>query len=97
MAYAQNVDEGISSVVGSRLADLARGFIFKARPIIIMHSPEKNETVTLKLKRSILSHSLVLEDGAGSRVIAKNPMASILISKALVEAGKYLSKGYIEI
>lgn len=94
---ASELDEGLGSIATSKLADLARGFILKARPIIVLHNPEDDSTVTLKLKRGLVRHTLSADEDGRERTIDRSISASILLTKALNEVRKYVSRGYVEI
>ena len=92
------LDEGLGAIAASKLADLARGFILKARPIIVLHNSSKNSTVTLKLRRGLINHTLVSsEEGKPDKRIAKGMSAALLLTKALNEVRKLVGQGYIEI
>lgn len=92
------VDEGLGAIASSKLADLARGFVLKARPIVVLHRTKDNSTVTLKLRRGLINHILIRhEEGKGDRPIQKSPSASILLTKALREVANLVGQGYIEI
>jgi len=92
------INEGIGSIAASKLADLATGFIFKARPVVIFHNTTTNSTVTLKLKRGLINHTLSShEEGKGTKLISKSPSALYLITKILRESRKLFSLGFIEI
>ena len=93
-----DLEEGIGSIAASKLADLAHSFIFKPRPIIILHNPVNNQTVTFKMKRGLVNHSLILdEEGKGDRIIAKMPSATALLLRAIAAARKWNAKGFVEI
>lgn len=92
------LDEGLSSIAASKLADLARGFILKARPILILHRFKDNSTITFKLRRGLINHILIQnEEGKGDKQIAKASSAAILLTKTVGLAGKLFTQGYIEI
>jgi len=92
------MEEGIADIAKSKLADLARAFIFKARPIIIMHNTSNDETVTLKLKRGLLRQKLYKQVGEGpEQEIASGVSAIFILGRALKEAMSLAKKGYIEI
>lgn len=92
------VDEGFASIAASKLGDLARAFILKARPIVVLHNTTTNSTITIKLKRGLLKHTLYAhEDGKGDKRIDSSFSAILLIGKALNEARKLVGRGYIEI
>lgn len=95
---ANEVNEGLGAIAASKLADLARGFILKARPIIVVHRTKDNSTVTLKLRRGLINHILVRhEEGKGDHTISKSPSAAILLTRAVAETTKLFGQGYIEI
>lgn len=92
------LEEGLGAIAASKLADLARGFILKARPIVVLHRMEDDKTVTLKLRRGLINHTLVQhEEGKGDRTIAKSPSAAVLLTRSLNEYRKLLGQGYIEV
>lgn len=92
------LDEGLGSIATSKLADLARGFIFRARPLIIVHRTRDNSTVTLKLKRGLINHILTRsEEGSADKQISKSPSAAVVLTQALNHARKLIQQGYIEI
>ena len=91
-------EEGVGSVAQSELKDLATGFLLKARPLIILHNLDTDDTVTIKLKRGLLKHSLIVnQTNKGDRVVAVGVSSIVLITKALNEARKWLGRGYVEI
>ena len=92
-----DLDEGIGSIAASKLADLGRALILKARPIIILHNASTDHTVTLKLKRGLIMHTLVWSDDKHEKTIGKFPSAIMLLGKAMNEARKLIGKGYLEI
>lgn len=92
------LDEGLGAIAASKLSDLAKGFILKPRPILVLHNPETNLTVSLKLKRGLIRHSLIRdEEDGGSKTIDRSPSAAHLLTKAMSEAGRLMGKGYLEI
>lgn len=91
------LEEGFGSIAQSKLKDLATGFILKARPIVIMHHIDKDHTITYKLKRGLLKHTLMVNEGSGDRTLETNISAMYLIGKALRAASKMLMRGYVEI
>lgn len=93
-----SIDEGLGAVAASKLADLARGFILKARPIVVLHRLKDNSLVKLKLRRGLINHILVRdEDGRGEQTIAKSPSAAILLMKAVRETASLVRQGYFEV
>lgn len=97
LLFEQQVEEGLGSIATSKLADLARSFIFKARPIVILHHPGTDSTVTIKLKRGLLKHTLYAAEGKNEKVIGKSISGILLLTKALNESRKLIAAGYVEI
>ena len=91
------LDEGVSTVVKSKARDLLRGLVFKPQPIVTLYDHTIDETVSLKIKRGILKHSLILSKDSGDKLIATSYSAIILVVKALKASKDLISKGYIEI
>lgn len=92
------LSEGLASVAASKLADLARGYVLKPHPLIVLHRSENNSTITFKLKRGLINHQLIQhEDGKGDKVLAKGPSAGVLVARALKEVHKLIAQGYLEI
>ncbi len=94
----ESVDEGVGSIAASKLADLARGFILKARPIVILHNSETNSTITFKLKRGLLRHTLYRhEEGKGEKVVGKYVLGTLALGVAIKQATRLMAQGYLEI
>lgn len=93
----QSTDESIVSVATSKIADFASGLIFRARPIVILHHISTDVTVTIKLKRGVLGHTLYLVEGDKEVVLKKSLSALLLLATAMNTARKYIARGFIEI
>lgn len=87
------IDEGIGSILGGKLADFAKGLIFKPRPVIVMHNIAGNDTIAFKIKRGILNHSLLMNDSPMKR----HRSVIRLIEEMLIEVDRLRRRGYIEL
>ena len=91
------LNEGFGSIATSKLADLARGFFLKPRPIVVLHRMKDNSTVTIKLRRGILKHTLMTSSNGQDKDLMKSVSVGILLVRAIKEITNLVKEGYIEI
>src|SRR5690606_18920343 len=97
MAETQATDEGIASVATAKLADLVKGFVFKPRPIVILHHVGLDRTLVFTIRRSLLKHDLLMNDGSRDVTLRSSASAIILMMAALNHVRSYIAQGYVEI
>ncbi len=90
-------DEGLGSILGGKIADLAKGLIFKPRPIVVLWNAASDKVVSLKIKRGLIRHSLIVAEGEIDKVVAKDQSSAKLVEVLLHRVNELKRKGFIEI
>ena len=93
----QSTDEGVGSILRSKVLDLAKGFILKPRPIVILYSAVKDEVASFKIKRGVIQHSLIKSEGDIDSTVLKSSSTVRLLESLLSRVKALKSAGFVEL
>lgn len=94
---ALTTDEAINNILRGTLVDLARSFIVRHQPIMVLHNPQSGQTVTFAIRRELFAHSLLVNRDGQEHVLLRKRKVTILLKRMLGETEKLLRTGFAEI